>query len=404
MSMNTNAAQAGPATPADPAAQPAGSDCDEAQASEHTPEQGRPGVLWQRRRRGRGMIFGAAWLVFLFVPVTSAFDRHHGTAARVAIVALAVLFAAAYIPIFLIGWNPRYRKWAYADLAVLVVLTVLFCVAAGEIGLFPAVFIAAAGVSVLKPRQALIFALTLIAACLVLPLLMPGWTSDFSAAFSVAMSSLASYGFAQLIRRNHELTQAQERIAELAVNEERGRFSRDLHDILGHSLTVITVKAELAGKLVERDPGRAITEIADIERLGREALADVRSTAAGYRGVGLAAELSRARGTLAAAGVGAELPNSVDQVPGDYRELFGWVVREGVTNVVRHSKARTCTVRLTPNSVEVVDDGIGPSDSTSDGTGSGLAGLRERVESADGTFEIGRASEGGFRLYVQVGG
>jgi two-component system, NarL family, sensor histidine kinase DesK len=340
--------------------------------------------------------------VFLFVPVSSAFDRHEGTAVRVAIVALAVVFAAAYIPVLLIGWNPRYRRWAYADLALLVVLTGLFCLAAGEIGLFPAVFIAAAGVSVLKPRQALVFALTLIGACLILPLLVPGWKSDFSAAFSVAMSSLASYGFAQLVRRNRELSQAQDRIAELAVNEERVRFSRDLHDILGHSLTVITVKAELAGKLVERDPARAVTEIADIERLGREALADVRSTAAGYRGVGLAAELSRARGTLAAAGISADLPNSVDQVPGDYRELFGWVVREGVTNVVRHSKASTCTVRLTPNSVEVVDDGIGPNDGASDGTGSGLAGLRERVESADGTFEIGPAPEGGFRLYVRV--
>ncbi|WP_460526046.1 sensor histidine kinase [Flindersiella endophytica] len=359
--------------------------------------------VWRRNRPRRGLIFGGAWLVFLFVPVTSAFERHEGTAARIAIVALAVVFGAAYVPVFFIGWNPRYRRWAHADLAVLVVLTGLFCLAAGEIGLFPAVFIAAAGVTVLEPRAALVFALTLIAACLVLPLLMPGWESDFSSAFSVAMSSLASFGFAQLLRSNRELSEAQSRIAELAVNEERVRFSRDLHDILGHSLTVITVKAELAGKLVERDPGRAVTEITDIERLGREALADVRSTAAGYRGVGLAAELSRARGTLAAAGVGADLPNSIDQVPGDYRELFGWVAREGVTNVVRHSKARTCTVRLTPNSVEVVDDGVGPSDSTSDGTGSGLAGLRERVQSADGTFEIGRAPEGGFRLYVRVG-
>lgn len=387
MSMNTEAA--GPATKPD---ERCGDPADEIAARN----------VWNARRRGRGLIFGSAWLVFLFVPVSTAFERHEGTAARVAIVALAVLFAAAYMPILLIGWDPRYRRWAYADLALLVVLTGLFCLAAGEIGLFPAVFVAAAGVSLLRPRQALVFALALIAACLVLPLLIPGWRSDFSAAFSVAMSSLASYGFVQLVRRNRELSEAQSRIAELAVSEERVRFSRDLHDILGHSLTVITVKAELAGKLVERDPGRAVTEIADIERLGREALADVRSTAAGYRGVGLAAELSRARGTLESAGIGADLPNSVDHVPGELRELFGWVVREGVTNVVRHSKARTCTVRLTPNSVEVADDGIGPSDRATDGPGSGLAGLRERIEGVGGTFEIGRAPGGGFRLYVRV--
>lgn len=147
---------------------------------------------WNERRRGRGLIFGGAWLVFLTVPVSSAFERHEGTAARVAVVALAVVFAAAYLPILLVGWNPRNRRWAYADLALLVVLTGLFCLAAGEIGLFPAVFVAAAGVSLLQPRQALVFALALIAACLVLPLLIPGWRSDFSAAFSVAMASLAS--------------------------------------------------------------------------------------------------------------------------------------------------------------------------------------------------------------------
>jgi two-component system, NarL family, sensor histidine kinase DesK len=139
--------------------------------------------------------------------------------------------------------------------------------------------------------------------------------------------------------------------------------------------------------------------VADIERLAREALADVRSTVAGYRGVTLAAEISSARAALDAAGVSAELPGAVDDVPGERRELFGWVLREGVTNVLRHADARRVRVAVTPSSVEIVDDGT----ATPSGIdGSGLAGLRERLAQVGGRLDAGPTVGGGFRLYAEV--
>ncbi|WP_020573233.1 sensor histidine kinase [Actinopolymorpha alba] len=188
------------------------------------------------------------------------------------------------------------------------------------------------------------------------------------------------------------------------MTNERLRFSRDLHDILGHSLTVITVKAELAGQLVQRAPDRALAEINDVERLAPEALADVRATVEGYRGASLAAEISRARRALTAAGIASTLPNSMDEVSGPQREVFGWVIREGVTNVLRHSKARVCHVRLTPTSVEVTDDGIGAGATGRPEfrDGHGLNGLRERVAAIGGTLTADSVRDGGFRLHAMI--
>ena len=136
-----------------------------------------------------------------------------------------------------------------------------------------------------------------------------------------------------------------------------------------------------------------------MERLSREALGEVRTAVAGYRDVTLAAELANARTALTAAGIDAELPNAIDDVPAERRELFGWVVREGVTNVVRHSGASRCWVDISPSTVTVSDDGRPLS--TVDG-GHGLPGLRERAEALGGTLRIGRSPEGGFALTVSV--
>jgi two-component system, NarL family, sensor histidine kinase DesK len=193
-----------------------------------------------------------------------------------------------------------------------------------------------------------------------------------------------------VIRRAHE------DLAHMAVDAERARFSRDLHDIVGHSLTAIIVKAELAGRLAKRRPESVGPEVADIELLAREALEDVRRTVAGYREVTLSGELASARAVLDAAGVEAILPQAVDEVPGRLRELFGWVVREGVTNVVRHSRARHCWITVTPGSVEVLDDGRGPRG----GAGNGLGGIRERARALGATVEFGAGPRSGFRLYV----
>ena len=188
----------------------------------------------------------------------------------------------------------------------------------------------------------------------------PGWTHDPGLLLSMLAATIAVWGVQQLLVRNTQLVAAEKENQRLAVSEERNRFARDLHDILGHSLTVITVKAELANKLMDVDPDRARAELADLERLSRDALADVRRAVEGYRELTLPGELARARMALEAAEIEADLPNSTDEVPSDKRELFAWTIREGVTNVIRHSNATRCTVVLHPDRVEIRDNGAGP--------------------------------------------
>ncbi len=176
---------------------------------------------------------------------------------------------------------------------------------------------------------------------------------------SVALASLAVFGFSRLIRANAELAAMREEVATLAAERERMRIARDLHDLLGHSLTTVTVKAALASRLFEQDPVRARREIAEVEVLARESLADVRAAVAGYREVRLATELATAREVLEAAGIDAQLPGVVEGMSPEVGGLFGWVVREGVTNVVRHSKAKSVRITLDATGIEIVDDGSG---------------------------------------------
>jgi two-component system sensor histidine kinase DesK len=192
-------------------------------------------------------------------------------------------------------------------------------------------------------------------------------------------------------------TTESEQSARLAVDDERTRIARDLHDLLGQSLTVITVKAELAQKLLAVDVERARAEIVDLERIGREALVDIREAVSGYREISLAGELERARVALTAAEIEADLPSSTDEVPSELRELFAWTVREGITNVLRHARASRCEVTFTPTSAEVRDDG--QAGHSPDDHGYGLAGLRERAAEVAATVETRELSPG-FSLSV----
>ncbi|MHA7985299.1 sensor histidine kinase [Rathayibacter sp. CAU 1779] len=222
------------------------------------------------------------------------------------------------------------------------------------------------------------------------------WIPAILASVSLMMSAFSrqAASIVQLQQTRHEL-------AQLAVAEERGRVARDMHDILGHSLTAIAVKAELAGMLIDGDDtAKARDETAAVEQLARAALADVRTTVAGYRGISVAAELANARSVLTSAGIEAEFPATVEALPADDRELAGWLVREGVTNVLRHSNARICRIVVEADRVEVVDDGRGPATGSTPelSSGNGLRGLRERAEAAGWHVETGRSDLGGFRL------
>lgn len=207
------------------------------------------------------------------------------------------------------------------------------------------------------------------------------------------------HAFGRQTETVRQLRSAQDELAGLAVAEERNRVARDMHDILGHSLTVIAVKAELAGRLITVAPDRAAAEVAELEDLARGALADVRATVSGYRGVNISSELASARSALEAAGIEPQLPGAADEVPAKSRELFGWVLREAVTNVVRHSGASRCTVTLSRRSIQVDDDGRGPGGSSD---GGGLRGLGERAAAQGATLSLGRSAMGGFRVRVSA--
>ena len=200
-----------------------------------------------------------------------------------------------------------------------------------------------------------------------------------------------------------ELRAARADLARLAVTEERLRFARDLHDLLGHSLTTIALKSQVARRLAEPESAVA-REVGDIESVAQQALAEVREAVTGYRGRSLADELDAARSTLAAAGIDVTVRLEGTPLPAPLDALLGWVVREGTTNMLRHSRADACEFRLTRVDgmvcLDVRDDGVGPADGAV--AGNGLAGLAERLEGAGGTLASGRAAGRGFRLAARL--
>jgi two-component system sensor histidine kinase DesK len=224
----------------------------------------------------------------------------------------------------------------------------------------------------------------------------------------VVLIGFAMTGVGQLVRTTVELREARATVAQLAANEERLRLARDLHDLLGHSLSLITLKSELAGRMLPGRPDQAAQQVADIEQVSRQALVDVREAVTGYRRPRLAAELAGARVALSAAGVTAVLPTEPDlaDVPEENESALAWALREAVTNVVRHSGARRCAVEVVRRQtldgpmleLSVEDDGSGGSGNA---PGNGLTGLTERLAKAGGTLEAGRRGRG-FRLSARV--
>lgn len=198
-----------------------------------------------------------------------------------------------------------------------------------------------------------------------------------------------------------QLLQAQAEVKRLAAVEERERIARDLHDVLGHTLSVIILKAELAAKLAGCSPRQAQEQMEEVEKVGRQALSEIRAAIRGYRAQGLPAELERARQTLATAGIAAECHGGDDvRLDGARETVLALVLREAVTNVVRHAGARRCRLEVAAEDghcrLEVADDGRGARGPE----GNGLRGMRERVDALGGTLELDGSQ--GTRLVVRV--
>jgi len=350
-----------------------------------------------------GWLFAAVWLVYLNENL-SALLRHPGGAVQVlGLVALAG-FAAAYLGGITVLRGIRRGAvapgWVWLVLLVQLSLFAAQVPAAGYHALTCITYISATAMMGLPLPLGAPFAGVLVIGTELLSHFVPGW-EDNGYGLAALLGAAATYGIKLAGERQRRLSLAQEELAALAVQNERARIAADLHDILGHSLTVVTVKAELAQRLLDVDIDRARKELADLEGLARDALADVRTTALGVRGISLPGEIAAAREALAAANVEATLPGAADEVPTRARELFAWTIREAVTNIVRHAKATRAEVRLGPRSVEIVDDGVGSCPENSGGQG--LNGLRRRAEELGGTLTVGaRKDQPGFRVRVEV--
>jgi two-component system sensor histidine kinase DesK len=216
-------------------------------------------------------------------------------------------------------------------------------------------------------------------------------------AFVIGISNVH---FAQRNRSNRKLLKAQEEIEHLATVAERERIARDLHDVLGHTLSVIILKSELAGKLMERDPQRAGNEIREVEQISRQALSEVRDAIRGYRAQGLPAEIAQAKATLETAGVNVKCDVVRLALPALQEGVLSMAVKEAVTNVVRHAHAHNCSLRLEQQNgscrLEIEDDGRGGSQNE----GNGLRGMRERVEMLGGTLNWN--CEAGTRITITL--
>ena len=228
------------------------------------------------------------------------------------------------------------------------------------------------------------------------------WMYPAQAIFLLLVVGGGNIFFAQQRRSNDKLHAAQEENIALAAVAERERIARDLHDVLGHTLSVIVLKAELAGRLVERDPQRAAAEIGDVERTARTALAEVREAIGGYRARGLAAEIETARRALDAAGVTLTVENDMGgaKLTATTETVLALALREAVTNIVRHAQAKNCRLRfVTENGHQrlfVEDDG----EHAVTREGNGLRGMRERVEALGGSMRLER--ERGTRLFIEL--
>lgn len=361
-------------------------------------------MFWAPRHRYNALqaFFASVWLLFLVGPITDLLGHWRGPGTEAQLAGMAV-FVMIYIWLWLRVQDGRRLRVA-VGCGALTFLAAFLCVAnLGDWwGLY--IYVSAAVAGHLRWRQGA----PAVASVALLALAQGRLEGadplgNLAIILEVPLIGLLVIAGAGLARANLALLDAREEVAGLAVADERLRFARDLHDLLGHSLSVIVLKAELAGKLAIGSPERAMAESADIEKVARDALREVREAVAGYREANFAQELQRARSVLSAAGIEVRIEQPDNRPPESLESLLAWALREGVTNVIRHAGATTATIRLRRADgraeLELTDDGRGAAEFE---PGNGLHGLRERVTERHGDVEFGRAPEGGFRLRVSV--
>jgi len=354
--------------------------------------------LWVHR------VGGLLWTMVWLFPLASVFPAVGSALDVVGLAAFAVGYTVVTWSAFEVrGW----RRTRLAGLAVVAVLGYGQAVLHGSEWLILPLFVAACGVAVFgaspEPGPAVGVFLTTEAVIIAIAVVR-GYEPILTAAYVVGtfMSSAIVFSVRQMNRLIRELHETRRALAVAAVAEERLRFARDLHDLLGHTLSVIVVKAEAVRRLADRDPAAVASHARDIEDVGRRALAEVREAVTGYRDGDLPAEVERARQTLRAADIDVTVHDASDEVPSRAAAALAWVIREGVTNVVRHSGARHCAIAIVTadgrTTVELRDDGP---PCPAPVFGNGLRGLAERLARDGGTLDAGPVA-GGFALTATV--
>jgi two-component system, NarL family, sensor histidine kinase DesK len=362
-------------------------------------------------------------LVCLLFPVVSLVRDPVSPMRLLLALAALVFFAASYT--WLMWPHPtssasRARSRSRSSLILFAMLNALVIVLSLTYGLaFLWLFIGASGIAgvLLPANRAFVAVNILIFLTLVISILIIGsiasvdWLQLIPLMLLIRGLGLDMIGMTRLSSALRNLHTTQEELARLKVEEERQRMARDLHDLLGHTLSLITLKSKLAGRLVEQEPVRAAQEIREIERVARQALREVREAVTGYRQPRLANEVDSARQLLEAAGIECSLQYTELELPTVSDAVLAWTVREGVTNVIRHSHARHCIIRLNRDhntvQAEVINDGgLRERASSAQGrVGLGLSGLTERVTSLGGSIESGPVrtpGKTGFRLCVEL--
>jgi two-component system sensor histidine kinase DesK len=379
------------------------------------------GSLFYRSSPGGIRLFAALiWLGFIVFPLIDAIGERGPVVRHGLIIGGAALFVAAYVSMVMTWRHARSSRLSLVLFFVLLAVACALTLAQSASWGFLFTYCAACA-ALVAPAGFGAYAVGLCSGLAALTSALAGANGGTVVSY---LASSAGIGLLMLVMsdlrlRNQQLSQARAELADMAVAQERERFARDLHDLLGHSLSVIALKAELAGRMLSARPDEAAREVAELEQVARTALGEVREAVSGYRQPTLEGELAGARMALSAAGIEADVQHARVPLDPAVEAVLAWAVREGATNVIRHSGARHCTLRiiasLTDARVEVIDDGVGEAVARLNGGapsgmsvprrlpgGHGIEGLAERARLVNGTIEAGTVADGGYRLAVTV--
>jgi two-component system sensor histidine kinase DesK len=378
-------------------------------------------------RAGRiaGMLLVAVWLLYLIGPVVDLLTQHYSVPNQVTGLSIIVVFCTVYL-VYVPRW-PMQPRHALPGVLALAALAVAACLLFGGTGATTLwIFISSAtGLLVVNRRHAAVGVLV----CTACYLLFcetghVGSEAMLSNLLPVVFIGMAMIGLRRQLELTAELARAREEVAQLAASEERQRLARDMHDLTGQSLSMVTLKSELAARLLGRLPAsadrdRARDEIEQVAAVSRQTLHDIREAISGYRRPTLAVEVITARAVLVSAGIAVEDDPALILASGtfdpDAEAALAWCLREAVTNVVRHSGARHCRISLTsqPDTVALIvsDDGHGYAAPIGPGArlagliadaGTGLRGMSERLRAAGGSLELRPDGRPGFCLTATV--